>query len=1186
MVGFTGDASGGADMAQGRALSVRHVVLAPLLLALASLTLACSGADESANHLQIQGGPTPSRPGTGPCTIGATSTCSIELGTHDGIVSCAAGTKTCVDGTWSACAADTRRPTYSVPAPSPERSGVSVQAISQSAASCVNNPCDPYCRDFEDEPDAPVTTEPTIVVGNSTGGTLEQSNVPIAFKNKGSLNAQCASPCTTKSCLEACQFDQHCGTTTSGAAGCVAFENDESGACTGTDITAPTTCVPRAGYRNITVCNRGTVAAGPGVACYVFAGGSPQYPEDAPSLRTAKLVMTTAKTLQPGTCETQEVAESVFGASGIQSLMCNPPGSGSGGYIAETAGGSRFPTSSATTTWLNPERGYAADGAYATANSTELTTGDQYPASYAAVSGWNNPERAGAFDASPTTATPPSSGGTFSRYPGASSTTSWSNATRSYVAAETDPNQRYATTVPALPALGAATTTTARYPTTNTGNACNNGSACAWQNANNAYAAESPPAPTASFVTAAMSQSTTQVDVASIYLGSFNFSDVPATAVITGFTLTVHWKGSNKVGGTVQAYKAGGTIAIGTAISRLPTGASTTFDETVQRSSTFSAGQVTVADLTDPKFIKLTGTHSSDSSVDSLFVDYVSVAVTYQVPGTPQTNSLSVGNFGFSVPTGATITGLSTQVKWKVSAANTNVTLGVQPYVGAAALGTETTTTATSALTSDSVASQTLSAAQLASVAAASLADGTFTVRVRATRANSGDTTTNPNVTVSVDYVVVTVTYVSGASNTTATYSQLSFGVPAGATVLGVTTEVNWNVSVANANVLLGVQPMLGGAALGTELTTGAGISPPVSASLASTTIATNVAGSALSPSDFADPNFAVLLRATRASGTIPDPDTTAMVDFIRARVKYIMNPTQTVDYSGFGFALPTARDLMRVSAEVKWKISALNQNVVLGFQAIKDAGLTPVGSETTTSAGTSPPTTDSVITSDVNIANVTAADVNAAGFGVRVRATRGNGYSPNPDISAFVDYVKLTATYGTPTGGNVVECNPYNNWSATKLVPDPQPCVDTSEVHYPPFTVSRVFQADCPAGKAAVWSYFGYESSTPADSKIEFRFRAFEPTNGQCVELPAATSGTPAPLAIARSTPSDTQICLIDGGVSGCPVDLFSGLDLGASSARPDCLQMDAVGTPASDDSASATLYRWTVTFDCVDNQ
>jgi len=379
---------------------------------------------------------------------------------------------------------------------------------------------------------------------------------------------------------------------------------------------------------------------------------------------------------------------------------------------------------------------------------------------------------------------------------------------------------------------------------------------------------------------------------------------------------------------------------------------------------------------------------------------------------------------------------------------------------------------------------------------------------------------------------------------------------------------------------------MLGGAALGAELTTGAGLSPPITGTLASTTVATNPSGGALSPSDFTDPNFTVLLHATRTSGAASDPDTTAMVDFIRARVKYIMNPTQTVDYSGFGFSLPAARDLMRVTAEVKWKISALNQNVVLGFQAIKDGGLTPIGSETTTSAGTSPPTTDTVATSDVNIANVNAADVNAAGFGVRVRATRGNGYSPNPDISAFVDYVKLTATYGTPTGGNLVECNPYNNWSATKLVPDPQPCVDTTEIDYPPFTVSRVFQADCPAGKAAVWSYFGYDSSTPADSNIQFRFRAFEPTNGQCIELPAVTSGTPTPLAVAHSTPTDTQICPVEGGVSGCPIDLFAGLDLGASSGRPECLQMDAYGAPASDGSASATLYNWTVTFDCVDNQ
>jgi hypothetical protein len=39
----------------------------------------------------------------------------------------------------------------------------------------------------------------------------------------------------------------------------------------------------------------------------------------------ASLVMTTATTIQPGNCETQNVPESTFPNSGIESMMCNPP---------------------------------------------------------------------------------------------------------------------------------------------------------------------------------------------------------------------------------------------------------------------------------------------------------------------------------------------------------------------------------------------------------------------------------------------------------------------------------------------------------------------------------------------------------------------------------------------------------------------------------------------------------------------------------------------------------------------------------------------------------------------------------------------------------------------------------------------------------------------------------------------
>src|SRR4029079_3839221 len=152
---------------------------------------------------------------------------------------------------------------------------------------------------------------------------------------------------------EACQFDQHC---VSGK--CVAFAANEGGACHGIDITAPTTCIPAAsGYRDMTVCNRGDTEAPAGIKCYRYPGGSPQYPNSNPGLGT--LVMTTSHTLGAGECETQQVAEGLWGQNGIQSVVCNPLDV----QFVSTSTGPRCPTAQAARTGMLSWTGTANAGA-------------------------------------------------------------------------------------------------------------------------------------------------------------------------------------------------------------------------------------------------------------------------------------------------------------------------------------------------------------------------------------------------------------------------------------------------------------------------------------------------------------------------------------------------------------------------------------------------------------------------------------------------------------------------------------------------------------------------------------------------------------------------------------------------------------------------------------------------------
>jgi hypothetical protein len=357
------------------------------------------------------------------CQPGTVRSCGIELGTHNGVVDCAVGSQLCNDDTtWSTCYPDAQQGSVQVIAPSVNSGNglLRSQSIGGTSSTCVDDPCNPVCYSFDDSSDTggiSSTPQGTVIsIGAASGGTLQSSNLPSAFKTKGSLDSQCTTPCTGQSCLEACQFDQHCSGNQ-----CVAFQTLEAGSCTGIDITAPTTCVPATGSRKVTVCNRGSAPAAPGVKCYVLPGYSPQYPNASPDLSKATLVLQTATTIQSGYCETQTIAESSFPSDGVETIVCNPPEHVV--LVPSTTAGPSFPIASAAetgfSTWTTPENAYASDSVVASAspsNPSGSSTGTNYPNTNSTPSGdasWSNGNNGYTVDGSyATTASPAKPDGT------------------------------------------------------------------------------------------------------------------------------------------------------------------------------------------------------------------------------------------------------------------------------------------------------------------------------------------------------------------------------------------------------------------------------------------------------------------------------------------------------------------------------------------------------------------------------------------------------------------------------------------------------------------------------------------------------------------------------------------------------------------------------------------------------
>jgi hypothetical protein len=152
--------------------------------------------------------------GGGPCTDGQTRDCHVTLGEHNGILSCFDGVEHCQGGAWGPCVDGTvsSRPAPPQPAPQPARAeddGTGVVILNHTdagAGPCVNNPCDPSCQVFDEDPDAGLKPDGTVPSFGWESGNL--GDFPGGLVNKG-LKEPCAQ-------ASDCQFNMQCKSPASG----------------------------------------------------------------------------------------------------------------------------------------------------------------------------------------------------------------------------------------------------------------------------------------------------------------------------------------------------------------------------------------------------------------------------------------------------------------------------------------------------------------------------------------------------------------------------------------------------------------------------------------------------------------------------------------------------------------------------------------------------------------------------------------------------------------------------------------------------------------------------------------------------------------------------------------------------------------------------------------------------------
>jgi hypothetical protein len=264
-------------------ISLGKVVFVVALTAGVSLAIACGSSSHPALGTQGNNAFDP----YACATPGAVQSCHVNLGTNNGVVTCAVGTQVCDGSHWGACSTGgggVKTATYGgsftsagyKPSGSTLSQGTGgglhiladpVDASSDAGLCRWDDPCDPYCFGWDDEASAPAAAPPPPVSGGSPAG------LPSGWYNAAS-KASCGAPLNPSDC----NYDQCCAanggpcvdwTTNPATANCSTASVPgliAAGCAAQPDFTAQVGCNdPVSNDVIVPVCNRGGVAANAGL---------------------------------------------------------------------------------------------------------------------------------------------------------------------------------------------------------------------------------------------------------------------------------------------------------------------------------------------------------------------------------------------------------------------------------------------------------------------------------------------------------------------------------------------------------------------------------------------------------------------------------------------------------------------------------------------------------------------------------------------------------------------------------------------------------------------------------------------------------------------------------------------------------------------------------------------------------
>jgi hypothetical protein len=253
------------------------------------ITAACGGDGRGAEGLLSPAVNGHGGGDVGSCEEGEVRACLVHLDDAN----CYEGVQECQSGTWGVCG---------------DYDGFAPASIGMQS-DCVNNPCNPWCQHYDEEPSPELTA---MGAPPPPGGNVQ--GLPSAWQKRGlDDNVYGNQPCTE---ADDCQFDHYCNTMT-GA--CVPWGNGEfDDSANGIDLTVPVVC----NDDEITICNRGDMQAPAGIQIAVMDASPTDFQKCSGFNGSLHDTCETAVPIDPGDCLTVTTCDSW---NGTKTVYVNPP---------------------------------------------------------------------------------------------------------------------------------------------------------------------------------------------------------------------------------------------------------------------------------------------------------------------------------------------------------------------------------------------------------------------------------------------------------------------------------------------------------------------------------------------------------------------------------------------------------------------------------------------------------------------------------------------------------------------------------------------------------------------------------------------------------------------------------------------------------------------------------------------